>query len=122
MEPPLKMMRLWEDMVAMRLVVCRSSRHQRHRGEFALGSKRNLQIVHGIQLYVDNHRIRKMAPQLPKLVLGRPVAGISAPYLAMLLSPVLLHLIPPPLAGVIACSVRRRQLEALAQPQRQYQQ
>ena len=118
----MKTMRLWEDMLARKLVVYRNSRHQRHQEEPALGNKRKLQIVHAIQLYVDNHQIRKMAPRLPKLVLGRPVAGISALSLAMLLSPALLRLTRPPLVGVIVCSVRRQRLEARVRPQRQYQQ
>ena len=63
-----------------------------------------------------------MVLQLLKLVLGRPVAGISAPSLAMLLSQALLRQTRPPLAGVIACSVRRRRPEVLARPQNQCQQ
>jgi hypothetical protein len=118
----LKTMQPWEVMLEKKPVLYRSSSHWHPYGELVLGNHWNLQIVRGIQHYADNRprlQILKMASQLPKLVLGRPVADISAPSLAMLLSQALLHQTRPPLVGVIVCSVRRRQPEARARPQSQ---
>lgn len=114
----------------MKLAQSRSSLHWHPPEELVPGNKLSLQIVCGTQHYAGSKlhlQTLQMALQLLKLVLGRPVAGISAPSPVTLLSQAMPHQIRLRLVEVIDCSARgprrrQRPLGVVVQLQNQRQQ